>query len=186
MSSSSWKQTLAGLKKELTRIESESRNICHQLEMPREEVEPLKIEFLQDSLEKQRKAVARQRGISSLIKDKKKVGTSLALAAGGLILGGLITKDKYAALNAGMSTFNGVLQGFGEARWVVSLGKEIVVAPVDGVSSKRIWVTLESLIGAIDHLKAEALEGKQLGALDNIIQRLQQSRNKLVYLTLPN
>ena len=51
-----------------------------------------------------------------LIRDRKKIRTGLAVAAGGLILGGLIVKDKYAALNAGLSGFNGVLQGFGETR----------------------------------------------------------------------
>jgi hypothetical protein len=51
---------------------------------------------------------------------------------------------------------------------------------------KGTWVTLDSLVAAIDDLKAELLQGKPLGTLDNIIQRLQQSQGKLVYIALFN
>jgi hypothetical protein len=108
------------------------------------------------------------------------------VAAGGFILGGLIAKDKYDALNAGMSGFDGVLQGFGETKWAVSLQKELVVVPYDAITTKGTWVTLESLIAAIHDLKTEALQGKQLGTLDNVIQRLRQSGGKLIYIAWPN
>lgn len=101
------------------------------------------------------------------------------------ILGGLIAKNKDAALNAGLSGFNGVLQGFGETRWAVSLQRGLVISPCNAIPAKGAWVTLESLIAAIDDLKTEALQGKRLGTLGNIIQRLQQSKRKLVYIALP-
>ena len=63
--------------------------------------------------------------------------------------------------------------------------KELIVASYDAMSPRKTWVTLESLTAAIDDLKAEVLQGKKLGTLDNIIQRLQQS-TKLIYVSLPN
>ena len=186
MSDSRWSKTVVDLKKELAWIESGSRHICSQFEMLLRQAESLKIAFLKYSLEEQRKAMALQRGLVTVVRDKKKMGTSLAVAAGGLILGGLITKDKYVALSAGLSGFDGIIQGFGEARWAVSLEKELVVAPYDSIPPIGTWVTLDSLIAAIDELKAEVLQGKPLRTLDNIIQRLQQSQGKLVYITLPN
>ena len=186
MSDSRWPQTIAALKKELAWIESSSHGIGSRFEILQREAESLKIEFLKYSLEKQREAIARQRGFDSLIKDRRKIGTGLAAAAGGLILGGLIAKDKYVALNAGLSGFNGVLQGFGETRWAVSLQKELVIAPYDAIPVKGTWVTLESLIAAIHDLETDALQGKQIGTLDNVIQKLQQSRGKLIYIALPD
>jgi len=186
MSDNKWAQTIADLKKELACIESSSQGVGRRFEILQREAESLKIEFLKYSLEKQRKAVARQKGFGLLIRDRKKIGTGLAVTVGASILGGLIAKDKYAALNAGLSGFNGVLQGFGETRWAVSLQKELVIVPYNAIPAKGTWVTLESLIAAIDDLKTETSQGKRLGTLDNIIQRLQQSRGKLIYIALPN
>lgn len=39
------------------------------------------------------------------------------LAAGGLVIGGLLTRDKFTALSVGMSGFDGMIQGFGEGKW---------------------------------------------------------------------
>jgi len=186
MSDSRWPQTIAALKKELAWIESSSHGIGSRFEILQREAESLKIEFLKYSLEKQREAVTRQRGFDSLIRDRKKIGTGLAVAVSGLIFGGFVAKDKYAALNAGLSGFNGVLQGFGETRWAVSLQKELVIVPYNAIPSKGTWVTLESLIAAIHDLKTEALRGNQLGTLDNIIQRLQHSRGRLIYIGPPD
>jgi hypothetical protein len=136
--------------------------------------------------EKRRKALESQRGLDLLVRDGKKIRIGLVMTAFGSIFGGLIAKDKYAALNAGLSGFDGVLQGFGETRWAVSLQKELVIVPYNAIPEKGTWVTLESLIEAIHDLKTEALQGKQLGTLDNIIQRLQQSRGKLIYIAPPN
>jgi hypothetical protein len=185
MSNDKWAQTIADLKKELACIESSSQGVAERFEILQREAESLKIEFLKYSLEKQRKAVARQRGFTVLIKGRKKMGTGLAVTASASILGGLIAKDKDAALNAGLSGFNGVLQGLGETRWAVSLQKGLVIVSYSAIPARGTWVTLESLIAAIHDLKTETLRGKRLGTLDNIIQRLQQSKGKLVYIALP-
>jgi len=186
MSDNRWTKTIAALKKELAYIVSSSQGIVSSLEILQQEVEPLKIRFLKYSLAKQREATESKRGFDLLIKDRKKLRTGLAVAAGGLIFGGLVTKNKYDALNAGLSGFNGVLQGFGETKWAVLLQKELVIVPYDAIPAKGTWVTLESLMAAIDDLEIEASEGKQLGTLDNFIQRLRQSRGKLIYIAPPD
>ena len=181
-----WTQIISDLKKELAHIVSSSQDIVSSLEILQQEVEPLKIRFLKYSLAKQREAMESQRGFGLLIKDRKKLGAGIAVAASGFIFGGLVTKNKYDALNAGLSGFHGVLQGFGETKWAVLLQKELVIVPYDAIPAKGTWVTLESLMAAIDDLEIEASEGKQLGTLDNIIQRLQQSRGKLIYIAPPD
>jgi hypothetical protein len=185
MSNDAWAQTIADLKRELAYIESSSQGVGRRFEILQREAESLKIEFLKYSLGEQRKAVVRQRGFELLIKDRRKIGTGLAVTAGGLILGGLLAKDKDAALSAGLSGFNGLLQGFGETSWAVSLQKDLVIVPCNAIPAKGTWVTFESLIAAIDGLKMETLQGERLGSLDNIIQRLHQLRGKLMYLPLP-
>jgi hypothetical protein len=186
MSDNRWFKTIANLKKGLAHIVNSSQDVVSSLEILQQEVEPLKIRFLKYSLEKQRKAMETKRGFDSLIKDKKKLRAGLAMAAGGLIFGGLVTKNKYDALNAGLSGFNSVLQGFGKTKWAVLLQKELAIVPYDAIPAKGTWVTLESLMAAIDDLEIEASEGKQLGTLANVIQTLQQSRGKLIYIGLPN
>lgn len=185
MSDNKWARIIARLQKELAYIESSSRGVSRRFEILQRQAEFLKIEFLKYSLEKQRTALARQRGFAFLIKDRKKIGTSLVVTASAFIFGGLIAKDRDAALSAGLSGFNGVLQGFGETRWAVSLNKDLVILPHNAIPAKGTWVTFESLITAIDGLKMEALQGKRLGTLDNIIQRLQESRGELIYIILP-
>ena len=77
----------------------------------------LKVSFLPVAFPyRRRKVLARQRGAELVTKDSKEMRTSLAVSAIGLVLGGLVTKDKYAALNAGLSGSDGVIQEFGEAR----------------------------------------------------------------------
>jgi hypothetical protein len=181
-----WAKAIADSRKELARIESNSRTLSRRFEMLQLEAESLKVEFLEYSLQKQRTAVARQRGFAFLIRDRKKVRTGLAVSGGAFFIGGLIAKDKDAALNAGLSGFYGVLQELGETRWAVSLQKELVIVPYDAIRTKGMWVTFESLIAAIHDLKTEALQGKRLGTLDDIIERLQQQNRKLVHITLSN
>jgi len=185
MADNKWARTIAGLKKELAYIESDSQGIARSFETLQMQAEFLKIAFLKHSLEKRRTALTQQRGLALSIKDGKKVGTGLAVTVGASIIWGLIAKDKDAALCAGLSGFDGFLQGFGETRWVVSLRKELVVVPDNTIPAKGIWVTFDSLLAAIDDLKTEALQGKRLGTFDNIIQRLQQSKSKLIYVACP-
>ncbi len=186
MRDNKWTQTVAALKKELAYIGSSSQNLGRRYQILQREAEFLKMQFLEYSLKKQRKAIAHQRGLALLVRDRRKIGTGLAVTAGASILAGLVAGDKNAALTAGLSGFYGVLQELGETTWAVSLQKGLVVLPHDDIPAKGRWVTFESLIAAIHDLKTEALQGKRLGTVDNVIQRLQHSRGKLIYLLLPD
>jgi hypothetical protein len=72
MSDNKWAQTIADLKKGLACIENSSECISRRFEVLQLEAESLKMDFLKYSLEKQREAVARQRGFTLLIRDRKK------------------------------------------------------------------------------------------------------------------
>ena len=181
MLDSKWEQTVADLKRGLACIESNSQGLALRLEILQREAEPLKIEFLKYSLEQERKAAARQRGLTSIIKgrDTEKMRISVAVAAVASIIGGLTSKDKWVALNDGWVGLNSALEGFGETTWAVSLDRRLSMAPCNAIPAKGAWVTLESLIAAIDKFKMEAVRGKRVGTLGNIIQRLQQSKEPI-------
>ena len=133
-----YKHTLNGilehLRKELTLTEVKAKEIGGRLEVLRRETESVKVDALQNYLEEQIQSAARDRGIASLIEDRKKVRDSLLVAAGGFIFGGLLTRDKFGALTAGMSGFDGMVQGLGESKGYVLLGKKISVVPEETIS----------------------------------------------------
>lgn len=180
MSESKVTKTIAILRKELVSIESDSHSIVRSFEMLRREAEYLKMYLIIYCLEEQRKSIALQRGLATVFRDKRRLGASLAVAVGSLVLGGLMTRDKYNAINAGLTGFNGVVQGFGETRWAVSLQNKLIVTPCDAIWEKGTWVAFESSIAAIHDIKKEVLQGKRLLTVDNIIQRLKQSK-RLIY-----
>lgn len=180
-----WNQTLANLKRDIALIESSAKETTTQLEALRREVESFKLDFLMHRLEAKRKAAARSRGATALIRNQRMRRGGLLAAASGFILGGLMTGDPSAALGAGMSGFDGVLQGLGETRWAVSLGKRIVVTPQGSVPPSGTWVTYESLQVALAELREKALTGQELGDLDSLIAKLNRGRRKLIYLNLP-
>ena len=182
---SKWDRTLANLERDIALIESRAKETTTQLEALRREMESFKLDFLMRSLEAQRKAAARSRGATALIENQRMRRGGLLAAASGFILGGLVTKDTSSAFGAGMSSFNSLLQGLGETRWAVSLGKMMVVTPEDVIPSVGAWVTLESLKAALAELRQKALAGQELGGLGSLIAKLSRGRRKLVYLSLP-
>ena len=151
------KYTLDGILKHLrqglTLTEAEDKEIGSHFEALRRETESMKIDALYNYLEEQRKFTARDRGIASLIKDRKRVRDGLLVAGGGFILGGLLTRDKFGALTAGMSGFDGMVQGLGESKWCVLLGKKISVMPEETISPQVTWVTLASFYDTMEELK---------------------------------
>jgi len=165
-------KTLSNFRQELTLIENRAKDVLNRFEVLQRQAEFLKMESLERYLEEQRKDVARSRGFRTLASDRRKIRDSLLVTAGSAILLGLISKDKFMALNAGMSGFDGFLQGLGEARWFVSLGKKILVTPGDNLSSEQTWFAWENLMAAIEELKRRVLHGERLGSLDNIIDNL--------------
>ena len=135
----------------------------------------MKVDVLQDYLEEQRKSTARDRGIASIIKDRKKVRDSLIFAVGSYVFGGLVTRNKYTALTAGMSGLESMVQGFGESKWRVLLGKRIQVVPEETMSSQftgTTWVTLDGFHKTMEELKKRTLLGEKLRSLDDVISKL--------------
>ena len=172
------KYTLNGilkhLRQELNLIEVKAREIGNRFEVLRGETESMKVDALQNYLEKKKKSAALDRGITSLIKDRKRVRNSLLVAAGSFVIGGLLTRDKSGALTAGMSGFDGMVQGFGESKWRVLLGKRILVVPEETISSQVTWITLASFYKTMEELKKRALAGEKLGNLDDVISKLKK------------
>jgi len=107
---------LEHLREELILTEVKAREIGSRFEALRIETESMKIDALQDYIVEQRKSTARNSGIISIIKDRNKVRYSLIVAVSSLVFGGLVTRNKYRALDVGMSGFDGMVQGFGETR----------------------------------------------------------------------
>ncbi len=168
---------LKHLRQELASTEAEAKDISSHFEVLRRETESMKIDALHNYLEKQRKFTARDRGTAFLIKDRKWVRDSLLVAAGSFIIGGLLTKDKFNALTAGISGFDGMVQGFGDSKWRVLLGKRILVVPEETISSQftgTTWVTLDSFYKTMEELKKRALAGEKLRSLDDVISKVMQ------------
>ncbi len=104
------------------------------------------------------------------------------MAAAGIILGGALSRDKLFALNTGISSFDGVLQGFGESKWAVSLDGDWLVTPKNQIAPGRTWVTLESLLLVLEDLRGKAHTGEQFGDIGAIVETLKRSQTKLQYL----
>jgi len=156
---------LEHLRQELILTEVKAREIGSRSDI-------ISIDALQGYVEEQKIPTARDKGITSLIKDRKRVRDSLIFAAVSFIFGGLLTRDKFEALSTGMSGFDGMVQGFGETRWCVLIGKKISVVPEGAISAKVPWITLASFYRAIEELKRRALAGDKLGNLNDVISKL--------------
>ena len=164
--------TLERLRDELASIKSKALGIHSSLESLLSEAEMIKILVIEFYIEKQKQAASRDKGITSLFQDKRRVRDSLIVAAGSFVFGGLLTKNKFQALSAGLSGFDGMVQGFGETRWCVLIGNKISVVPEGAISAKVPWITLANFYRAIEELKRRALAGVKLGNLDGVISKL--------------
>jgi hypothetical protein len=170
--------TLAKMRQELTLIETRAKKVSLQFQNLTREMESSKVVLLQKLLEEKMKCEARRRGAASVIKDKRRLQSSILVTAGGFILGGLLTKDGWGALNSGLAGLDGALQGFGRAKWVVLLGKRIVVAASENNPLEGKWLAWDSLKLAMDELRNKALGGEALGNLDDVLSRLEQKRER--------
>lgn len=157
-------KVIVNLTQELTANELRAREIARRFETLQRILESLKIDVFQSCLEEQRKSRACYRGFASLIKDKKKIRDSLLVAAGILVLGGLLTRDKFGAITAGMSSFDGMVQGLGESKWYILLGEKISIVPEETIPPQASMMTLNSF--------CIELAGEKLGNLDNVISKL--------------
>jgi len=176
----SWEEIVIHLKQELSATRDVALATTRNIDVLRKEMESLKIDIIKNCLEEQRRSGARQRGLSLLAKDKQTMQIGLAVGIGSAILGGLLNKDPFSALSAGLAGFDGLVRGFGEAKWCVSLTNKITVAPKEKLSPQVNWVTWESIAVALENLKRKARGGERLGDFDNILKKIRQE--KLVHL----
>jgi hypothetical protein len=165
-------ETLEHLRHELASTSVKAKDVTGRLNILRREAEYLKIHAFQYYVEEQGKSIARDRGIISLINDKIKVRNSLLMAAGSFVIGGLVTKDKFTALSAGMSGFDGMIQGFGEGKWCILLGKKISIVPEESIPTQVTRLPMLSFNEMMEEFKKRALDGGRTGKLDDVISRL--------------
>lgn len=185
METNSLDEAFRSLNEQLMSVEITSHSLTAKFEDLSRETEGLKLGILERALENKRVLQAKQLGFTAMRRDHGKLGIGLGLAVAQSLLTGAATKDKSAALTAGISGFNDFVQGLGNSRWAVSLDRQFVVVPRDKVFSGRVWVTWESLQAAMEGLTQKALGGEDLGDLDTVIDKLKHGLSKLVYLLIP-
>ena len=96
----------------LSLIQSQAKMLSVKFENRLRQAESLKIAAINHQLEKHRKSLARHRGTTSIGRDGKRLYAGLGVAVAASLLVGIMTKGKFAAANAGLSGFDGVIQGF--------------------------------------------------------------------------
>ena len=169
------KHTLNGilehLRQELILAEVKAMEISSRFEVLRRETESMKVDALQNYLEEKKISATRDRGVASLFKDRKRVRNSMIMAACSSILGGLLTRDRFGALTAGISGFDGMVQGFGQSKWCVLIGKKILVVPEETISPQVTWISFDSFYKTLEELKRRALAEEKLGNLDDVISK---------------
>lgn len=174
------------LRRELTQVKESARGISRQLTTLCNGVRPLEISLLRQVLEKRRESVTLQSGVTSAIRDKRKLGIGLGLAVTATILGGAVGNNKYSALNDGLSALRGTLLGFGKSEWAVSLDAELRVLPRNQISAGCSWVTLESLLQILAQPwdRSEPSSCHCFSSIADVISLIRK-RPELVYLTPP-
>ncbi len=182
MENSGFNEAVSALGREVVLIESRAHEVSAQFQTLRTQTEVLKMDILRQGLAKRTKSLARQAGFKSMGRDGKNLGVGLVAAAAGLVFGGVLTRDGLSAAVAGISGFDGALQELGKSRWAVSLDVDLLFIPRNQIAYGRTWVTLESLLLALDELREKACTGKQFRNIGAIIARLKQGHSRLEYL----
>jgi hypothetical protein len=185
MEQNSLGDVFASLGEQLVALESTTRNLTARFENLSRETEEMKLEILQLVLENRKASQSRSLGFAHMKSDHRKLGLGLALAVSQSLLQAAIHKDGSLAIAAGISGFNHFSQGLGDASWAVSSDTQFIVVPRDKVFPGHRWVTWESLQNALRELKQDTTRGEKLGNLDVVASKLEQNKNKLVYLFIP-
>jgi hypothetical protein len=182
MVSSNFRKTVETLGQKLVLIEGCAHELSARLQTLRTKTELLKIDIPKRGLESRTKSLARQAGFKSITRDGRKLKAGLAAAAAGAFLGGAFAKNWLSAINSGISGFDGVMQGFGKSDWAVSLDGDLLVVPRNQITPGRTWVTLQSLLLALEEFKEKARAGEQLDNISAIVAKMKRSRARLVHL----
>lgn len=180
MENADFNKAVSALGREVVLIESRAHEVSARFRALRTQTEVLKIDILRRGLAKRTKSLARQAGFKSMGRDGESLGVGLVAAAARLLLGAVITRDGLSAVAAGISGFDGALQELGNSRWAVSLDGDLLVVPRDQIAPGRTWVTMESLVIALEELRVRARNGEEYGNLGSVIEKLKQGHSKLV------
>ncbi len=186
MDSGNTRQATDNLRRELAQIGDTARRVSNQLTSLCNEVRPLEMALLRQALQKHRESLVLRDGTASAMRDKRKLGIGLGLAATAAILAGAMTNDSQCAVNAGLSGFRGMLLGLGESHWAVSLDAELRVVPRNQISPERNWVTLESLLQVLEKLESTGYLSSYdcFSSVADIIPTVRETPG-LTYLALP-
>ncbi len=170
MGGNDWSEAVDDLREKLVAVERRANHVAVQLPPLCRILGSLKVDIVKSKLEKERRHVARVRGVAALQQDERKLGISLGLGVAGLVFGGILGQDGHSALGA----LDASLQKFGKSPWAVSLDREMLVVPRDQITAGQVWVTWESFSEAMENLRKKTLAGEQLGDLEAIISELTQ------------
>ena len=182
MTRTGWEGSVSALKQEVSRVVGWAGISSGKIQDLQTQAECCKVQFLAHEIEARCHSLARNRGSESITQTGKGLSLALGITAAAAFLGNRISKDKYVALNMGISGFNAALQGLGKADWAVCLGKPLAVVPRNNITSGSIWLTWESLRAALDNLEQRAKHGARLGDLDAVIFEVNKSKNLLAYI----
>lgn len=182
MGNSDFSEIVGKLEQEAIRIESRAHDLSARFQTLCTKAEVLKIDILKRGLANHTKLLARQAGFKSMARDGKNLGVGLMAAGFGIVFGAALTEDGLSALTSGMSGFDGALQGLGKSKWAVSLDEDFLIISRHQITPGRTWVTLESLILALEDLRGKARTGDQFGDIGAIVAALKRSQTKLQYL----
>ena len=94
-----------------------------------------------------------------------------------------MSNDRLTAANAGLSGFNGALQGLGQTDWAICLDGGLEILPRDNITAGRVWFTWDSVMAALNELEQTAQNGAHLGNLDKVIVEIRKSK-KLVAIII--
>lgn len=182
MKAQDFNQTLMMLRKEISLLESHTNQLCARFQEAGREMESLKADSLRYGLEYRKGSLDYQAGFASIKKDGKKLRISLAAAVARLLIEGALTKDGPSAVNAGISGFDGMLQEFGRSDYAVSLDEDLMIVQKKQIAPGRFWVTLHSLLLALEVLKENARGGESLGDVATTVAKLKESPTELMHL----
>jgi len=184
MGNSNFNKTVDTLGREVVLIESRAHEMSDRFQTLSTKAELLKIDILKLGLENRTKSLARQAGFKSIARDGRKLKAGLAAATAGIVLGGFLGRDGPSALIAGMSSFDGALQVLGKSTRAVSLDGDLLVVPRNQITPGRTWVTMGSLLLALEELKEKARAGEQFDNIGAIVAKMKQGRARLVLLLI--
>ncbi len=175
-----WGKRVNGLRQELTSIRSRAHMDSTRFQELQTQAACCKVQLLAHQLEARRKSLAGDRGFASVGGNGKRLSAALGIAAGASIFTGIMTKDRSAAANAGLSVFDRRMQGLGETDWTVCLGRQLIVAPWADITVGQVWFTWDSVKATLFELEEQAKNGASLGNLDAVISELQKSKRLIM------